>query len=186
MRKLRPGFGSLPAPVNRFPDFVRYTVQRLKILCPAMGRVKMAQTLARAGLHLGSTTVRGMLQEKPCPEPTRQDTEMHGSGRVVTAKRPNHVWHVDLTTVPIGGFWTSWLPFSLPQRWPFCWWVAVAVDHYSRRVMGRAAFDRQPTSEAVRHFLGPPSVADLRPRRRAGTGYGESPGFSCPPRAADD
>jgi transposase InsO family protein len=144
----------LPAPVNRFPDFVRYTVQRLKTLCPTMGRVKMAQTLARAGLHLGSTTVRRMLQEEPCPQPTRQDTETHRSGRVVTAKRPNHVWHVDLTTVPIGGFWTSWLPFSLPQRWPFCWWVAVAVDHYSRRVMGCAAFDRQPTSEVLRHFLG--------------------------------
>lgn len=76
------------------------------------------------------------------------------NGRVVTAKRPNHVWHVDLTTAPMGGFWTRWLPFSLPQRWPFCWWVAVAVDHSSRRVMGRAAFDRQPTSEAARHFLG--------------------------------
>ncbi|HBO45079.1 MAG TPA: hypothetical protein DD670_14350, partial [Planctomycetaceae bacterium] len=143
-----------PAPVNRFPDFVRYTVQRLKTLCPAMGRVKMAQTLARAGLHLGSMTVRRILQEKPCPEPTRPDTKTHRSGRVVTANRTNHVWHVDLTTVPVGGFWTNWLPFSLPQRWPFCWWVAVAVDHYSRRVMGCAAFDKQPTSEAVRHFLG--------------------------------
>jgi len=24
----------------------------------------------------------------------------------------------------------------LPQRWPFCWWVAAVVDHFSRRVMG--------------------------------------------------
>ena len=31
-------------------------VQRLKALCPGMGQVKMAQTLARAGLHLGATT----------------------------------------------------------------------------------------------------------------------------------
>jgi hypothetical protein len=60
-----------------------------------------------------------------------------------------------LTTVPTSlGFWTSWLPFSLPQRWPFCWWVAVAVDHYSRRLMGFAVFDQQPTSVAVRTFLG--------------------------------
>ena len=43
------------------------------------------------------------------------------SGRVVTAKRPNHVWHVDLTIVPTSkGFWTSWIPFSRPQQWPFC------------------------------------------------------------------
>jgi putative transposase len=73
----------------------------------------------------------------------------------VTAKRPNHVWHVDLTTVPTAaGFWTTWLPLALPQCWPFCWWVAVAVDHFSRRVMGVAVFARQPTSLAVRTFLG--------------------------------
>ncbi len=51
-------------------------------------------------------------------------------------------------------FWTSWLPFALPQSWPFCWWVAVAVDHFSRRVMGITVFRQQPTSEAVRAFLG--------------------------------
>jgi transposase InsO family protein len=60
-----------------------------------------------------------------------------------------------LTAVPVSrGFWTAWLPFALPQRWPFCWWVAVAVDHFSRRVMGCAAFASPPTSEAVRAFLG--------------------------------
>ena len=46
------------------------------------------------------------------------------------------------------------MPFSLAQSWPFCWWVAIAVDHFSRRVMGFAAFKQQPTSEAVRAFLG--------------------------------
>ncbi len=49
-------------PVNKFPDFVRYVVQRLKALCPIMGKVKMAQTLARAGLHVGATTVGRMLK----------------------------------------------------------------------------------------------------------------------------
>ena len=75
--------------------------------------------------------------------------------RVVTAKYRNHVWHVDLTIVPIfGGFWTIWSPFALPQCWPFCWWVAVVLDHYSRRCMGVTVFTKQPTSEAVRAFLG--------------------------------
>ena len=32
-------------PVNKFPDFVRYAVQRLKTLCSSMGKVKIAQTL---------------------------------------------------------------------------------------------------------------------------------------------
>jgi len=61
--------------------------------------------------------------------------------RVVTAKRVNHVWHIDLTTVPTGaGFWAPWLPFAPPQCWPFCWWPAVVIDHYSRRAMGFSAF----------------------------------------------
>jgi hypothetical protein len=42
----------LPEPVNRFPEFVGYIVRSLKILCSAMGRVRIARVLARAGLHL--------------------------------------------------------------------------------------------------------------------------------------
>ena len=34
-------------PVNKFPDFVRYAVQRLKAICPGMGKVKIAEVLAR-------------------------------------------------------------------------------------------------------------------------------------------
>jgi transposase InsO family protein len=73
--------------------------------------------------------------------------------RVVTAKYPNHVWHVDLTAVPIAGFWVPWLPLALPQMWPFCWWVAVVEDHFSRRVMGFGVFRKQPTADEVRAFL---------------------------------
>ena len=47
----------LPEPVNKFPDFVRYNIQRLKSLCPSMGKGKIAGVLARAGLHLGSTVL---------------------------------------------------------------------------------------------------------------------------------
>ena len=60
----------MPEPVNKFPDFVRYIVQRLKRLCPTLGKVKIAQTLARAGLHLGSSTVGRILKEKPIYFPT--------------------------------------------------------------------------------------------------------------------
>jgi putative transposase len=140
-------------PVNKFPDFVRYMVQRLRALCPTMEKVKIAQTLARAGLHMGPTTVGRILKEGAVPEPSpAAGSEV---SRVVTAKRANHVWHVDLTTVPTGaGFWCSWLPFALPQSWPFSWWVAVIIDHYSRRVMGFTLFFQEPTSQAVRAFLG--------------------------------
>ena len=140
-------------PVNKFPDFVYYLVQRLKVLCPSMGKVKLAQVLCRVGLHLAPTTVARMVRQ---PLPPRGRACVHDVlGRVVTAKRPNDVWLTDLTTVPTSlGFWCSWFPFSLPQRWPFCWWLAVAIDHYSRRNMGFAVFEQQPTSRAVRAFLG--------------------------------
>jgi putative transposase len=139
-------------PVNKFPDFVRYVVQRLKVLCPRLGKVKIAQILSRAGLHLGVTTIGRMLKESPRFQPTEI---AESSSRIVTAKRPNHVWHVDLTVVPTSkGFWTSWIPFSRPQQWPFCWWVAVAIDHYSRRLMGFTVFAKVPESAAVRAFLG--------------------------------
>ena len=171
-------------PVNKFPEFTRHVVRRLKTLSPSMGKVKIAQMLARAGLHLGATTVGRMLKggedaadlapvpsadpgpdadTNPIPDvatDTTADTVAVADAnitkpRVVTAKYPNHLWHVDLTIVPTAlGLWSSWLPFALPQCWPFCWWVAVAVDHFSRRVMSCAVFARQPTSVAVRAFLG--------------------------------
>ncbi len=126
----------LSEPVNRFPELVRYLVQRLKVLCPMMGKVKIAETLARAGLHLGKSTVARILQEKPAPRPCQ--VPQTDAGRVVTSKRPNHVWLIDLTTVPIGhGFWCSWFPAAVVQRWPFCHWIAIVVDHYSRRVQGQ-------------------------------------------------
>ncbi len=140
----------LREPVNKFPDFVRYIVQRLKTLSPAMGKVKIAETLCRAGLHLGVTTVGRILKEAPQSDPGDAAPSTH----IVTAKRPNHVWHVDPTAVPTSmGFWAPWLPFALPQCWPFGWWVAVVIDHYSRRAMGFAIFRNNPTSVLIQSFL---------------------------------
>ena len=120
-------------PVNQFPDFVRYTVQRIKLFCPALGKVKIADKLARAGIHIGKTTVERILREKPAtaPEPSSVDS---GKRRRIVARYPGHTWHADLTAVPIsGGFWASWVPNAIWQRCPVCWWLLNVVDHYSRR-----------------------------------------------------
>jgi transcriptional regulator with XRE-family HTH domain len=141
----------LAGPVNRFPDFVSYVVRRLKIICPSLGKVKTSQILARSGLHLGPMTIRHMLRDTRWPEPRKVPPAAH---RVVSARKPNHLWHVDLISVPTAlGFWVSWLPFALPQVWPFCLWLAVAIDHYSRRVMGIAVSRALPSSTSVRRFL---------------------------------
>jgi len=64
-------------PANKFPDFVR-----------------IAQLLARAGLHLGATTVGRILREvEPLPEDataTAPEVDV-ATLRVVTAKHPGHV-----------------------------------------------------------------------------------------------
>ena len=124
-------------PVNRYPDFVRIFVRQLKVLFPTMGSVRMAQTLARAGLHLGATTIRRMTREKSSPDGDLDEATSSRSRNRVVAKYPGHTLHVDLTLVPTrAGFWVPWLPFSAPQAWPFCWWVAVAIDQFSRRLVG--------------------------------------------------
>ena len=141
-------------PVNRFPDFVRYIVQRLQSLCPLLGKAQIAQMLARAGLHVATTTVWRMRRQPLAPPPVPPSRSTPTASRV-TARHSNHLCHIDLTLVPTAaGFWTSWLPFAVPQCWPFCWWVAVVLDHYSRRVLGLTVFKTQPTSEAIRQFLG--------------------------------
>jgi len=70
-------------------------------MCPAMGKLRIAQVLGRAGLRLGATTVRGMLQVNPeSTEPAEaalHDEPIVVSTRVLRARRPNHIWHLDLT-----------------------------------------------------------------------------------------
>jgi transcriptional regulator with XRE-family HTH domain len=75
-------------PVNRFPDLVGYLVRRLRVLCPRMGSHRTARVFARAGLHLGATTVRRLL--KPGPRPNLA-IRRPSNPRIVTAKHPNHV-----------------------------------------------------------------------------------------------
>jgi len=149
----------IPEPVNKFPDFVGYLVRRLKACAPESGRKRIAQVLARETLHVSPSTVRRRLGEEPSTPPSETKKPQPGrataSRRQVVAKCPGHVVNVDLTTVPtVMGLFTMLPPHALPQVWPFVWWVAFAVDHYSRRVIGFAVFMRPPTSLQVRRFLG--------------------------------
>jgi putative transposase len=158
-------------PVNRFPDFVRQLTQQLKATCPTLGKVRIAQLLARAGLHLGATTVGRFLKAHPVgPEPpgraaseqspdTAPKTDQErptrkGKGLAVIANYPDHVWGVDLTVVPTAaGFWVPWIPWSALLCWPFCWWVSLVVDHFSRKVMGWAVYRKEPTAQEVSEML---------------------------------
>ena len=150
-------------PVNRFPDFVRYMVQRLKVLCPTMGKVKIAQLLCTAGLHLAPTTVARMLLEPP---PGRSRSQVRdGLGRLVTAKGPNHVWLSDLTTVPTSlGFWCAWLPFSLVV----CrYWIAPQSRSFSVVIVQQARNASRTSHFGVDSAQGGPSGRGARVRFRS-------------------
>jgi transposase InsO family protein len=159
-----------PTSVNKYPDFETYLVQRFTGLCPLMGRQKIAEVLARAGLHLGATTIQRMLAKDPDPPRVAGnggiDDRVEPGTAIVTARAPNHVWHVDLTVVPTrAGFWTMLPPFASLQRWPFGYWVAVVVDHCSRRAVGFAVFRTRPTAQDVTAFLGRAvQIAGTKPR----------------------
>ena len=138
-------------PVNRYPDFVRNLVRQFKRLFPALGFKKIAQILGRLGLVLSKSTVRRMTIEphEPAPKEAKR-----GVRRRAVARRPGDVWHLDLTALPLGmGFSVPWFPSSLPQRWPFCWWIAVVVDQCSRSFVGWAVFFKLPTAQQMRSFL---------------------------------
>ncbi|OVE82318.1 hypothetical protein BVY04_01365 [bacterium M21] len=82
-----------------------------------------------------------------------QDVEGEEEVRIVTAKRPGHVAHIDFTVVPTTGLSTPWFPFSLPQIHPFAHWVAIVEDHFSRQCLGFAVFAKEPTTKETTDFL---------------------------------
>ncbi|MCL2624521.1 MAG: DDE-type integrase/transposase/recombinase [Planctomycetaceae bacterium] len=142
---------------TRYPDFVRYIVQQFKACCPMLGRYQIANIFARTGLHMSASTVKRCIDEPPIdppktdtlPENPSNETDKPGNHEV-QAWYPDHVWSGDLTEVSTSnGFWCHWRPFAVPQQHPYCWWVYVVIDHFSRRLMGLAIFKTPPTSEDI-------------------------------------
>ncbi|MDP6810880.1 MAG: DDE-type integrase/transposase/recombinase [Kiritimatiellia bacterium] len=133
--------------VNKYPDFVEYISHYLKTYFPSMGKRTIAEHFARCGAHLSATTVGRRLRTKPRIFPSDPCPSSSPDSHTVTARHPNHVWNIDLTIVPSGGgFWASWCNTALPQCWPFCWWVLVILDHYSRKCLAFAVFPGQPSA----------------------------------------
>ena len=137
-------------PVNRFPDVVRYAVQQIKLFCPTLGKLKIAEKLARAGMPIVKLQRFGRGKRL---ESARRDRRRVEKGRakslrlslivhspaILPRSGNGHTWNADLTAVPIsGGFWTPWIPTAIAQRWPVCWWVLNVIDHFSRRAVGAA------------------------------------------------
>ena len=141
-------------PVNKLPHFVHALVRQL--------RATFARW-AKYGLHRcwhapdssflprRSSACWRPRRRRPQVPPVSKSaiSEAPRTHRGIRAAYPHHVWHVDLTLVPLRGLWVPWFPFALPQCWPFCWWVFAALDQHSRLVVCQAVFARQPSTEQI-------------------------------------
>lgn len=132
----RPLVAPLP-PVRRFADVVRVTVKTME-LAGFGGNDLIARTLARAGWKLSARTV-GRIRRERLPSPLLPD-KGPTTGRAVRARRPNHVWMVDLTDVR-----------SLFGLKTFK--VGAVFDVFSRMPLSAKVFSKEPTSAEVARFF---------------------------------
>jgi len=120
-----------------------------------LGKDKIADCLARTGLHLSASTVGQIVNEPPIDPKEAKDSEddPRGYGGII-AKHPDRIWSIDLTEISTNdGFYVPWRPFAISQRWPYCWHVLTVVDHHSRFCVGTIVFEKEPKSYDVTNAL---------------------------------
>jgi len=134
-------------PVRRFADAVRAVVKTME-LAGFGGNDLIARTLARAGWKLSARTVGRIRRERwPTPPPPEAAS---GVPRAVRAKRPNHVWMVDLTDVK-GLF--GLVTFK----------VAVVFDAFSRMPLSIWVFSKEASALEIARFVSKAAKRHGRP-----------------------
>jgi putative transposase len=124
-------------PVRRFADVVRAMVKTMELVGFG-GNDLIARTLARAGWKLSARTV-GRIRRECRPRP-RIPESAAAAPRAVRARRPNHVWMVDLTDVR-GLF--GIVMFK----------VGVVFDAFSRMPLSARVFQKEPSSGEIASFV---------------------------------
>jgi transposase InsO family protein len=124
-------------PVRRFADVVRALVKTME-LAGFGGNDLIARILARAGWKLSARTV-GRIRNERRPSLLLPE-EGAGTGRAVKARRPNHVWMVDLTVVR-GLF--GILTFK----------VGAVFDVFSRMPLSARVFTKEPSAGEMARFV---------------------------------
>lgn len=151
--------------ITEYTEMLTELIHELREKCPALGKRRTADVLARGGLHIDPSTVqRHRRKPRPTlpqpPETPRGQPETEPAQNVpapqapapkrVTANRPHHVWHTDLTILPtVSGWWVPWIPQALAQCWPFCFWLAVVLDQYTRSVVAWKLYRKQPDAGQI-------------------------------------
>lgn len=137
-------------PWNKLHAGVRWLVHEIRTLCPErdFGTRTIARHIMRAGIQISRASVRRILEEE---RPSRAPGSPNAIARPRTTApehffhppRPNHVWHMDLTT-----FRVLWMRCE----------VAAIIDGFSRKIVGLRAYRGTPTTvdlvELVDNALG--------------------------------
>ncbi len=142
-------------PVRRFADIVRNVVHSLT-LAGFPGDASVASFLARAGWKLSRRTVQRIRREKPAAPPPAPLSSVD-SARAVRARRPHHVWMMDITEIP-----------GLLRLFSFK--LAIVFDVFSRTPLAARVFLFEPTGPAIarlftaaaRRFGAPPHFVSDR------------------------
>jgi putative transposase len=120
-------------PLRAYSHVVRDLVSTMEALGFG-GSKRIAQTLARSAIKVGTETVRRWrkAKQRPLPSPA--------GGRTLTARYPGHVWMADLTE--IAGFLKI-----------FSCVLAVILDVRSRMPLAARLFTIQPSAEDIGALL---------------------------------
>ena len=81
----------LPEKPTRYPDYLRYVVQQLKLYCPILGRFKIANILARVGLHISASTVWRIIKEPPAVPAVVETDSPSDKPHILKSNYPNHI-----------------------------------------------------------------------------------------------
>ncbi|MGC8541311.1 MAG: transposase [Phycisphaerae bacterium] len=122
---------------NRMDDAVRWAAHELRRLCPEpeFGTRTMARHLLRAGIQISRSTMQRVLREaKPTRQPTKPRPAMVEPAGIkpqnlLAPKKPNHVWHSDITQIRI--LW-------------FTFFIAAIFDGFSRKILTLKVYARTP------------------------------------------
>lgn len=154
-------------PVNKFSDLVHNMVNSLCIAFPSIGYIRMANIFTRLGLNLSHMTIKRIKERQFPPEDDEQEEpkkrdknidpheqQQNNSSLGVIANYPDHVWHIDITVIPLVSGFLSWIFTNiLHTKYPFSWHLLSVIDQYTRRCMHFKLFKNNPTASNVTSFL---------------------------------
>ena len=142
---------------NRIDDAVRWAAQELHRLCPEpeFGTRTTARHLLRAGIQISRSTVQRALREakpeKPLRKPRSTMEEPVGikPDRLLTPRKPNQVWHMDLTQTCV--------------QW-FTFFIAAVLDGFSRKLLAMKVYASTPCSHNLAAMVRSATVKHGKPK----------------------